>query len=98
MLAGCARVVYRMGKGKLNDGGGGWDPGRAAVCGRRKAYSRHISELHSGPGFCLGLCELSWCWPHCTLAPPDAPLVGRKAEEGAHIHSVMLLCNDGIFF
>lgn len=42
-----------MGKGKLNDGGGGWDPGQAAVCGRRKAYSRHVSELPSGSGFCL---------------------------------------------
>ena len=40
--------------------GGRWrDAGQAAVCGRRKAYSRHIFELHSGPGFCLGLCGLS---------------------------------------
>ena len=69
MLAGCESVACRVGKGKLSDGGGGLDLGQAAVCGRRKAYSHHISELHSGHGFCL-------------VASVSCPGAGHPAPSG----------------
>lgn len=100
MLAGCARVVCRMGKGKLNDGGGremeGCGPG-SCVWQEESILPPHFWATF-GAWFLPWPLWAVWGWPHCTLGPLDAPLVGRKAEEGADIHSVMLLCNDVFFF
>lgn len=38
------------GKGKLNDGGGGWDPGQAAVWKEESTFP-YVSELPSGSWF-----------------------------------------------
>lgn len=57
-----------------------------------QARRPHVGEGRSTPAQFLsyirvlvlpgGLCEPSWSWLYCTLWPSDAPLVGRKVEEG----------------